>query len=263
MSCHRICRDALAVERRPCRDRLSPVRQAALLSRILRAWMVSIMARFRRRMTEHARSCRCSLVGPRRARWLAVTLPPLAVTQKPSRQDARGGPQGVGTMRLYLVQHGESRRRTGMSPPIFERGRAVIAILLLLLGCAAAEEIPQSRWVPAAPMPTSRSELAAAAATAEAALDLDRPETVERMDRADRALFDARPADPASLAAQLRWLIARRDGDAAAGFPGRVERPGRDGAHRRPARGGARESPDRRGSIMGPVRKAGPPFLRP
>ena len=50
-----------------------------------------------------------------------------------------------------------------MSPPIFERARAVIAILLLLLGCAAAEEIPQSPWVRAAPMPTSRSELAAAA----------------------------------------------------------------------------------------------------
>ena len=35
--------------------------------------------------------------------------------------------------------------------------------LLLLLGCAAAEEIPQSPWARAAPMPTSRSELAAAA----------------------------------------------------------------------------------------------------
>ena len=53
-----------------------------------------------------------------------------------------------------------------MSPPIFERARAVIAILLLLqslLGCAAAEDIPQSPWARAAPMPTSRSELAAAA----------------------------------------------------------------------------------------------------
>ena len=53
-----------------------------------------------------------------------------------------------------------------MNPPIFERVRAVIAVLLLLqslLGCAAAEDIPQSPWARAAPMPTSRSELAAAA----------------------------------------------------------------------------------------------------
>ena len=50
-----------------------------------------------------------------------------------------------------------------MSPPIVERARAVIAILLLLPGCAAAEDIPQSPWARAAPMPTSRSELAAAA----------------------------------------------------------------------------------------------------
>jgi N-acetylneuraminic acid mutarotase len=53
-----------------------------------------------------------------------------------------------------------------MNPPIFERARAVIAISLLLqslLGCAAAEGIPQSPWARAAPMPTSRSELAAAA----------------------------------------------------------------------------------------------------
>jgi Kelch motif len=53
-----------------------------------------------------------------------------------------------------------------MNPPIFERARAVTAILLLLqllLACAAAEGIPQSLWARAAPMPTSRSELTAAA----------------------------------------------------------------------------------------------------
>jgi hypothetical protein len=47
-----------------------------------------------------------------------------------------------------------------MNPPIFERARAVIAVLLLLqwlLGCAAAEDIPQSLWTRAAPLPTSRA----------------------------------------------------------------------------------------------------------
>jgi hypothetical protein len=47
-----------------------------------------------------------------------------------------------------------------MNPPIFERARAVIAVLLLLqslLGCAAAEDIPQSPWAQAAPMHARRS----------------------------------------------------------------------------------------------------------
>jgi N-acetylneuraminic acid mutarotase len=53
-----------------------------------------------------------------------------------------------------------------MNPPIFGRARAVIAILGLLqslLGCGAAEDIPQGPWTRAAPMPTARSELTAAA----------------------------------------------------------------------------------------------------
>jgi hypothetical protein len=61
---------------------------------------------------------------------------------------------------------GQNRKRTGMNPPIFERARAVIAILWLLqslLGCAAAQEATQGPWTRVAPMPTARSELAATA----------------------------------------------------------------------------------------------------
>jgi hypothetical protein len=145
--CHRTCRHALAVERRPCRDRLPPVRRAAVLSRMHRAgkllapgaagcarhstglltsvaqgckargvalssclrtspqpriassglslrsnmrpsravtccsstsrqagssaaWMFSIIARFRRRKIEHARSCASGAL----AHWLPVAL---------------------------------------------------------------------------------------------------------------------------------------------------------------------------------------------
>jgi N-acetylneuraminic acid mutarotase len=56
-----------------------------------------------------------------------------------------------------------------MNPPIFERASVVIVILWLLQslwGCAAAQDATQGPRTRAAPMPTSRSELAAAALAA-------------------------------------------------------------------------------------------------
>ena len=53
-----------------------------------------------------------------------------------------------------------------MNRAVLERSRTLILCLLLLQplwGCAAARDVPQSPWMRAAPMPTARSEMAAAA----------------------------------------------------------------------------------------------------
>jgi N-acetylneuraminic acid mutarotase len=54
----------------------------------------------------------------------------------------------------------------GMTRAMLERARALVLCSLLLQslwGCAAAQDIPPGPWIGAAPMPTARSELAAAA----------------------------------------------------------------------------------------------------
>jgi hypothetical protein len=51
----------------------------------------------------------------------------------------------------------------------------------------------------------------------EADVDPDNPESARRMHAANREILEARPTDPAFLAAQLRWLIDQCDGDAAIG----------------------------------------------
>src|SRR5918996_685292 len=61
---------------------------------------------------------------------------------------------------------GDGRGGWEMSRAVLERARTVIVALLLLQslwGCAAAQDPTQSPWRRAAPMPTARSELAAAA----------------------------------------------------------------------------------------------------
>src|SRR5919106_729222 len=53
-----------------------------------------------------------------------------------------------------------------MNPGVLERARALILCFLLLQslsGCAAPQGVPPGPWTRAAPMPTARSELAAAA----------------------------------------------------------------------------------------------------
>src|SRR5918994_2227304 len=53
-----------------------------------------------------------------------------------------------------------------MSRAVLKRAQGVIVASLLLQslwGCAAAQDVTQAPWTRAAPMPTSRSELAAAA----------------------------------------------------------------------------------------------------
>ena len=53
-----------------------------------------------------------------------------------------------------------------MNCAVLERARALVLCSLLLQslwGCAAAQDIPPGPWIGAAPMPTARSELAAAA----------------------------------------------------------------------------------------------------
>ena len=63
------------------------------------------------------------------------------VTLKSSRQEAMGGLQGVGTMRLYLVQHGDAiPERVDPERPLSAEGRRNVEAVWLPLW-----HLPQSR----------------------------------------------------------------------------------------------------------------------